>query len=106
MPAGHIAGDDTSIAEVQQLAVQHGNDPADGPDKARARKAGPGHGFRPVEVVENARKNVGQDVFGGAAAFDVLGRKILTLGGFDEVDLVKGDALLLGETYGGACRRA
>src|SRR6266403_402934 len=104
-PSGVACGD-ASIGELQWLAVEEADNPANRPDEPGAGKAGPSHGLRPVKVVEDARKNIRKDVFSGTAAFDVLGSQVFALGSLQEVDFVESDALLLGEAHGGPCRRA
>src|SRR4029077_20842233 len=106
MAASSVPCGNSAIREFQGLAVQKADDPADRPDEPCPGQTGPGHGLRPVKVVEDARGNVGEDVSGGPASLDVLGGQILALRSLHEVDFVQSDALLLGEADGGSCRRA
>src|SRR5260370_10069790 len=106
MAASTVPCGNSAIREFPGLAVQKADYPADRPDEPCPGETGPGHGLRPVKVVEDAREHVGEDVFGGTASLDVLGGQILALGSLHEVDFVQSDALLLGEANRGACRRA
>src|SRR5262245_53044113 len=56
--------------------------------------------------MQNPGKGVGQNEFGGAATLDLLGGEVLTFRRQDEITLVEGDALLVREAHGCACRRA
>src|SRR5258708_32525631 len=106
MPASYFRSGQTSVGEVQWLAVEQPNDPTDGPDEARAGEAGPSHSFGPVEVVQHTRENVSEKVLGGAAALCIFGREIFALGSLQEIDFVERHTLLLGEADSGTCRRA
>jgi len=44
--------------------------------------------------VDGVRKELGEDLFGGAAALGVFGGEILALGRLDEIDVNEADALL------------
>ncbi len=66
------AADDPAIGKFQRLSVEQRNHPANRADEPGAREASPGHRLRPVEIVQNARKHIGQNVLRGAAALDLL----------------------------------
>ena len=67
MAAGQRAGAHAGQFERDDLVAQQRDDPADGPDEARAALAGPVHGLRKVDLQDHARQGFGENVHGGAA---------------------------------------
>src|SRR6266849_1071816 len=106
MAAGRVARRNTADGKFQRLAFEHGDDPPNGTDEARAVEVGPGHGARPGEIVDGARENGGEDLRGVAAEFDLLGGEVLSLGSLDQVEVADVDTLLFGEAQRGTRRRA
>src|SRR5258708_18896839 len=106
MPASGVRSSDTAIGKFERLAVEQPDHPANWTDEAGTGQAGPGHGLRPVKVVEDARENVRQNVFGGAAAFHVLCSQVFPLGRLQEINFMQRDALLFRKADSSACRRA
>ena len=58
--------------KFQRLAAHDGNNPADGANESGAIEAGPGHGPRPGQVMDRARKDFIQNLFRGPAALRLL----------------------------------
>ena len=59
MAAGDVAGRDAAEGELERLATEQGDDPADRADEAGAVEAGPSHGARPGKVVDRAGEDFG-----------------------------------------------
>jgi len=57
VPASGGSSGDTGYREFQKSAVEHGDDPADGTNEARAIEAGPSHRAWPGEIVNGAGEN-------------------------------------------------
>src|SRR5258708_9865476 len=106
MPGSGVRSSDTAIGKFERLAVEQPDHPTDWTDEADTGQTAPGHGLRPVKVVEDARENVRQNVFGGTAAFHVLCGQVFALGSLQEINFMQRDALLFRKADGGACRRA
>src|SRR6266436_3098353 len=106
MAAGRVARRNAADGKLQRLAFEHGDDPSNGPDEARALEAGPGHGAGPGESVDGAREDGGEDLRGGVAEFNLLGGDVFALGSLDQVEVADVDTLLVGEAQRGTRRRA
>ncbi len=106
MAASGATGGDAGDGEFQRLAIEYGDDPADGTNEPSTIEAGPGHGARPREIVDGTGEDAVQDLLRGSAEPDLFGRDVLALGRLNQIKITDVDALLLGEALGGACRRA
>src|SRR5260370_1857870 len=106
MAASGATGGNAGDGEFQRLAIEYGDDPADGTNEPSPIEAGPGHGAWPSEIVHCAGEDTNENLFRSSAESDLFGREVLALGGLDQIEITDVDALLLGEALGGACRRA
>src|SRR5467141_2744389 len=106
MAAGRVACRNACDGNFRRLAVEHGDDPSNGTDEARALAAGPRHGTRTGEIVDGARKNGGENLRGRAAEFYLLGGEVLALGSLDQVEAADVDTLFFGKAQRGTRRRA
>ncbi len=106
MAAGSTAGRDAGDGNLQRVAVEHGYDPADGADEARAVEARPRHRAWPGEIVYRAGEHGSENLLRRSAKLDLLGGEVLALGRLNQEEIADVDALLLGEALRRASRRA
>src|SRR5262252_3302155 len=66
MAASYVGSRDSAVRKFQRLAIEQADNPSDRADKTCTGQTGPGHRLRPVKVMQNPRKSVGQNEFGRA----------------------------------------